>query len=79
MLSSVAIPTEMNRTATQFAQDIPYSTFKQAAYALHEQGKEGAKEGDFQVLTRGMQLLSELGVLFPSYAAQLADDPEFLS
>jgi hypothetical protein len=58
---------------------ISYTTFRQAVITLHEQGKEGAEEGDFHVLARGIQLLNELGAMFPAYAARLADDPEFLS
>jgi hypothetical protein len=66
-------------TASTPGADISYATFKQALITLHEQGKEGATEGDFQVLSRGLRLLNELAALFPAHAARLADDPEFLS
>jgi hypothetical protein len=59
--------------------NISYAIFKDAVLTLHEQGKEGAEEGDFHVLSRGIHLLNELGAIFPAYAARLADDPEFLS
>jgi hypothetical protein len=81
---SSAVATPRKRTQTGVAPltstaDVSYATFKQALLTLHEQGKEGAAEGDFQVLTRGIQLLNELGTIFPNHAARLADDPEFLS
>lgn len=79
MSDTVAIPAEKAAEATQYASTISYGTFKKAVIALHEQGKEGAEEGDFHVLNRGIQLLNELGALFPAHAARLADEPDFLS
>jgi hypothetical protein len=59
--------------------DVSYATFKKAVIALHHQGSLGAPEGDYQSLALGMRLVNEWGNLFPSFATQLADDPEFLS
>jgi hypothetical protein len=78
--SIIAIQGDIARIAPLVpANGITYATFKQAALTLHEQGKEGAQDGDFWVLARGLQLLNELSVIFPTYATRLADDPEFLS
>lgn len=79
MTGAVATQAEMTPEATQFVDTISYNTFKQAVLTLHEQGKEGASEGDFHVLSRGIQILNEMGVLFPHHAARLADEPDFLS
>jgi hypothetical protein len=81
MHSPVAAPSPISRDAAQLTRlsDVSYTTFKQAFFTLYEQGKEETIEGDFRVLARGLQLLNELGVLFPDHAARLADEPEFLS
>jgi hypothetical protein len=79
MSSAVATPVRtMGALQLTSPSDVSYTAFKQAMLVLHEQGKDGAKEGDFQVLTRGIQMLNDMASLFPGYARQLADDPEFL-
>lgn len=79
MTQATAPTAPVYRGSKAGAANVSYATFKQALLTLYEQGKEGAEEGDFQVLSRGMQLLNELGKIFPAYATRLADDPEFLS
>ncbi|HSX43316.1 MAG TPA: hypothetical protein VLF59_04475 [Candidatus Saccharimonadales bacterium] len=59
--------------------DVSYHDFKNAVITLHRQGTAGAAEGDYTAIRSGMQLLNEWGNLFPGYASQLADDPDFLN
>ena len=71
----------MMRRTTSFGHpiDVPYHMFKQAVVTLHQQKGKHFAADSFAHLSIGMQLLSELGELFPAHAARLADDPEFLS
>jgi hypothetical protein len=74
----VAAAPKTNSTTKQTKANLSYSTFKLALMTMYEEGKTDAQEGDFQTISRGIQLLNEMAILFPSYARQLADDPEFL-
>jgi hypothetical protein len=77
MDTTVAAPTKTNSTTTH-KPDLSYSTFKLALMTMYEEGKIDAEEGDFGAITRGIKLLNDMAILFPFYARQLADDPEFL-
>jgi hypothetical protein len=80
MTATVAAPTETNSTAEKpRTPDMSYTAFKRALMTIHQEGKTGTEEGDFTVLSRGIALLNDMATIFPDYARQLADDPEFLS
>jgi len=70
----------MARTASLgHPNDVPYDMFKRAVMTLHQQKGRHFALDSFNHLSIGLQLLSELGELFPAHATRLADDPEFLS